>query len=423
MRERSLPTREPSGKGLVGLGAHVSGSLERVRDDGASLERVRAKLVAGDGRPTRRATKIRRAPIVAALTLAAAAAVAIVGTKSRPTEPAPALSFVVSGDKDEAGVVGAFLAAPPTRELPVAFSDGTKVQVAAGGRARVAALRARGAKLLVESGVVRANVVHRENTEWLVDAGPFEVKVTGTRFDVAWQPADEAIVVTLHEGSVVVTGCGLADGTRVTAGHQLRASCKHGGMTLARVGEGENAKGPEVAPEPVTTPAALPDAPAAAAAPDAREAVRATTTAHPSAASATHVEETSNAGEMLAQANMDRYAGRVDAAASALEAVRKRHPGTDAAATAAFELGRLAFDARKDFAAAGDWFDVYLRERPRGSLAREALGRAIEARQRSGNTARAIELAQKYLAAHPSGPHAALARRLTARENGEGAAP
>lgn len=118
--------------------------------------------------------------------------------------------------------------------------------------------------------------------------------------------------------------------------------------------------------------------------------------------------------DLLKEADDARYAGRFDEARTKLEEVRRRFPGTGAAAKASFELGRIAFDVDKNFAAAGDRFDTYLRERPSGSLAREALGRALEARSRAGDP-RSAGLAARYLAAYPDGPHAALARRL-ARE-------
>ena len=42
-------------------------------------------------------------------------------------------------------------------------------------------------------------------------------------------------------------------------------------------------------------------------------------------------------------------------------------------------------DIRHEFATAGDAFELYLQERPSGGLAREAMGRAIEARHRAGD--------------------------------------
>jgi ferric-dicitrate binding protein FerR (iron transport regulator) len=398
------------------LGAHVSGSLEQAQASPAAVDaaaRVRARLASGEGRA--RATeanglRVRRGAIAgAAFALVAAAAVLAFALGAWRGDRS-ALTFVVAS---ESGVVGAFLAAPPGAELPVSFSDGTRVSVAAGSRARIAEVTPRGARILVESGVVHANVVHAADTRWLVDAGPFEVKVTGTRFDVAWQPSEQAIVVTLHEGSVVVTGCGLADGQRVSAGQQLHASCKSvGTSSLTSLADGSSADGIVA-----TAASSLPDAPAAPPVAPAATTIDPPRAAATSASSAPAVPAAPapslpSAADLLARANADRYAGRFDSAAESLETVRRRFGGSDTAATAAFELGRIAFDGRHDFTAAGNWFDTYLRERPAGAFAREALGRAIEARHRAGDTTRAEQLATRYLAAYPDGPHATLARRL-----------
>lgn len=419
--------------GLPRLGAHVAGSLEHARTDTNAAERVRARLARGEAPAPKAPVRIRRGAVLGALALAAALLLAITAWRGA-SERSRTLTFVVGGAAvgagTESGVVGAFLAAPLTSELPLAFSDGTQVQVGAGARARVAEVSHRGARVLVESGVVRANVVHRADTKWLVDAGPFEVKVTGTRFDVGWEPADQAIVVTLHEGSVVVTGCTLAEGQRVSAGQQLRASCKTGISTVGTFASTTAPDTTSVASATVASAAAVdPSATAASALPDAPpeawSRVRPVTApavapAVPSTATgmaATAVSGASGASpataaELLARANADRYAGHFDAATETLDTVRRRFHGTDAAATAAFERGRIAFDAQHDFATAGDWFDTYLRERPAGALAREALGRAIESRHRAGDGARAEQLAARYVAAYPDGPHSALARRL-----------
>jgi TolA-binding protein len=153
--------------------------------------------------------------------------------------------------------------------------------------------------------------------------------------------------------------------------------------------------------------AALPDAPAPIAA--KATAPVASSSAPPKVEKA---EKAPSAADLLLEADAARYAGDFDRAAGTLETVRARFPGSDAAASAAFALGRIAFDVRHDLVAAGDWFDTYLRERPSGAYAREALGRALEARHRSGDATRAEQLAVRYLAAYPDGPHAKLARKL-----------
>jgi len=200
----------------------------------------------------------------------------------------------------------------------------------------------------------------------------------------------------------------------VTAGERLVASCKE-------------APKPVPAATQAVSPAQLPDAPTPIAttaapkpAPDPTEPILALARrgAHAEAigaAEANGFDTTCNATSaegLLLLADSARYAGRFDRATEALATARRRFPGSDAAATAAFELGRIAFDVRKDYAAAGDAFESYLRERPSGSLAREALGRALEARSKAGD-GRAETLATRYLAAYPDGPHAKLARRIT----------
>lgn len=420
----------------------------------------------------------RRSAVVAALALAATVAVTAFFAWPRRAPDAqrydhataPALSFVVGeGSGEERGSDGAFIAAPETGGTPVTFSDGSTLRLAPSARLRVSALERDGARVLVESGSVHVAVVHRDDTRWAVEAGPFEVRVTGTRFDVVYEPASTGLVVRMREGSVFVRGCGLLgdEGRKLVAGEQLRVSCKDKAVhvTAADPIVPVNAAG---ATEPAipsgtanaagatdgTAPAAATDdspagiattqrpatAPSGTAPPTKREplaAASATTRAHDGpravvdlARRGAHSEalmaaeangfgatcEALSGPELLALADAARYAGRFDRANEALEVTRRRFAGADAAATAAFELGRIAMDIRRELSVAGEHFETYLRERPSGSLAREALGRALEARSRAGDGARAERLAVRYLAAYPDGPHAKLARKLTAHD-------
>jgi outer membrane protein assembly factor BamD (BamD/ComL family) len=59
-----------------------------------------------------------------------------------------------------------------------------------------------------------------------------------------------------------------------------------------------------------------------------------------------------------------------------------------------------------------DWFGVYLREEPRGALAREASGRQMEALHQAGDAAATRAAAESYLRLYPDGAHQALARQL-----------
>lgn len=393
---------------LARLGEDVSRSLEESRVASGGASRVRAKLVARTAPRTRAADakpKLRYGRIAGALALASVAmmVLGIAFTRTTFTRTKRELTFAVEGASHH-GTVGAFIAAPPAGELPLSFSDGTRVVLAPSTRARVASISPKGARLLVESGRLHADVVHTGDAKWAVEAGPFEVRVTGTSFDVTWDPKDESIVVALSEGSVFVTGCTLGEGKRVARGEQLRVSCKQPAIESAK----QFAPPSSDPAAPSLTPEKLPDAPAVSAPKPVLSAPA------PAAAPKTAAAAEPTAAELLAEADAARYAGEFARATDALLATRRRFGGTDAAAKAAFELGRIAFDARRDFVSAGDWFDLYLRERPNGALAREALGRALEARHRTGDVTQAERLAVRYLGAYPDGPHASLAKKIVA---------
>ena len=107
-----------------------------------------------------------------------------------------------------------------------------------------------------------------------------------------------------------------------------------------------------------------------------------------------------------------RLSGDPGRARTALTALRRRFPGDDQAAEAAFLLGVMAFGDAGAHEEQARWFSTYLSERPRGRLAREAAGRLLEVHTRSGDRAAAKEAARRYLAAFPGGPHAEMARAV-----------
>jgi TolA-binding protein len=115
---------------------------------------------------------------------------------------------------------------------------------------------------------------------------------------------------------------------------------------------------------------------------------------------------------VIALGDTARFAGEPWRAKRAYEAVRSRFPKTRDASLAAFSLGRMASQANADPEAA-TWFETYLHEQPNDPLAREALGRLIETRDRQGEAIAAKTLAQEYLTKYPDGPHAKFARKLT----------
>jgi TolA-binding protein len=85
------------------------------------------------------------------------------------------------------------------------------------------------------------------------------------------------------------------------------------------------------------------------------------------------------------------------------------------AATAAFTLGRVAFEKQHAYAEAADWFETYLREQPSGPLMGDSFGRLMEARLRSGDHTAARTSAQQYLRRFPEGPYSSEARGILLR--------
>jgi TolA-binding protein len=160
------------------------------------------------------------------------------------------------------------------------------------------------------------------------------------------------------------------------------------------------------APAPSSAPSAMPSAappppPAPSSAPEPTE---------PSTAQA--APPTASLDQLLTSASEARFSGQRDAAIKLLEEVRRRAPGSDQAALAAFEIGRAYYDDASDFKRAADSFDAYMRERPNGRLAREALGRSAEAHERAGDHVTARRLATEYLHRFPAGPQARVAWRI-----------
>src|SRR5207302_10985583 len=114
--------------------------------------------------------------------------------------------------------------------------------------------------------------------------------------------------------------------------------------------------------------------------------------------------------DLMLLADAARLTKRVDLGRTVLQALRERFPASGEAAEAAFRLGRLEFDAHR-FAEAGAWFDAYVHEAPQGPFAVDALGRRLDAWQRS-HDARARDAAAEYLKMQRNGPYAELAKKV-----------
>jgi len=348
---------------LERLGAAIA---EADAPDAAAIAQARRRFLGGTSAPRRVVTFPR-----VALAAAAAALIALGGwwwlDGATPTAPTPGYAVEGGGAGPEGWL--------SSGEAPVRvrFEDGSRVVMAPSARARVAEVRADGATVQLEGGTLDVAVVHRDDTRWAVRAGPYRIDVTGTRFEVQWDPGPERLTVQLTEGSVRVSGPLLDPPRRVSAGQTLVADAAEVSL---RTGE----RAPT--PAPPAAPAADPE-PLAQADDEPAPAVR------------------GDAAELWAAADRARYEGRAADARRALLRLRRVHRERG---RTSFLLGTIAAQ-RGDRAEAARWFETYLSEHPSGPLAEPALGRLVE-------LSRTPAAARRYLARYPDGAHAPLARTL-----------
>ena len=415
------------------VGRVVEGEAQRQN----MLPQIQARLAARQLHRTRPARPVdgRWSVALAFGTLAAGAAAAFIYLHPR------AISYAVAGVGE--GEVGAALVAPAASPMELQFSDGSAVTLPPRAAAHVDALDRNGATVAIEEGTLEVSVIHRAHTRWQVQAGGYRIAVTGTRFAAGWDRQSRSLTVTMHEGSVLVSGPGLKEPVRVVTGQRLRASASGADLGL------ENAPAPSAeveAPPAAPMPSLLPSrGPEPALAPPPTEVVPPTERA--SAPRARRVEAVAarsatpingdwrvqaaraeyhealaaavlegwraecarlGADDLVLLGDVARLAGDLDRAEEAYRSARRRFPDAD---RPIYALGLIAFEGRHNYKLAGDLFGGYLRSFPRGPLAREAAGRLIESRLKAGDDMEARRAATAYLHDFPSGPHAALARR------------
>lgn len=361
-----------------------------------------------------------------ALVAAAAVLVVLAGAfLARGRQP---LTFTADG---QPASLQTWLAASTERALPLNFSDGTRLRVEPSSRVRVLETDRRGASVALENGALHAEVVHRAESAWRVIAGPITVRVTGTRFDLRWSAVTEEFSVSVSEGSVIVAGSVVGSERPVHAGETLRVGVREKRLAITNSAETATPGPREAAARAEPPPASAGSSPAPRVEPslpsgsvsselapkdDWRELARRGLLRKAFAAAESSgfdaACQVASPAELLQLGDAARLSGRPDRARQALLALRSRYPSDPRRAAAAFALGKVAFDQSGAYAQAAEWFSTSLREQPNGSLSREAAGRLIEAYQRAGNAQAARRAATDYLARHPDGPHADIARSI-----------
>lgn len=404
--------------------AHLEGRARLI----AAVERERAGGLGGAR------GRFARWAFAAAATAAALAIAAIFLLRARP------IGWTVDGGGGE----HAYVVAPAERAASVRFDDGSEVSVLAGGRARVASTSADGAELLLEEGRADVHVVHRARTRWRVLAGPYTVVVTGTRFEIGWSGARGALQVAMREGSVRVSGPGMAEGIALAAPQVLEARASDGALAIGKeLAPTTSARPPSTTAQPAESATPPPSQARPPASTIAASASANASASAPSAGAATAISWSAlvaggKYGEVLAAAKplgasaLERSLADVQALADAarlggdpalaeraLLAIRRRFPGTGDASTAAFLIGRLAEEQQRAPAKARQWYDRYLAESPGGAFASDALGRKMLLVDRLDGRSSAAPLARDYLARFPKGAYAKSARAIAGAAEAE----
>ena len=335
----------------------------------------------------------------------AALSIGIVAWSSHP------ITFQI-GPSASTGRPGDLIEAPDSSPVPVHFSEGSSFLLQGGGRARVLATEGRGARVLIDSGDMDVAIAHPNFRagRWSFEAGPFHVQVTGTRFHVGWHPANQRFALATTEGRVVVSATCMAEPRAVAAGENIDLSCP---PVLAATSLAEPTPGtrPTVAPTGASEPSALKPMPKVwrerIAAGRISDGLRAA-----EQAGFGRVCQEATLKELVTLADAARLSGRSARATEALRVLRQRFPHTMDASTAAFTLGRIAFEQRGAYREAAEWFSTYLAEQPTGPLMGDSVGRLMEARQHAGDLAGARQDAERYLRRFPEGPYASEARAI-----------
>jgi len=400
----------PGDPRVLELAALARASLqgEPSRRDAASFARVGEKVV------EQRSKKRRMTAAAGIAGTALAALVVLFISHTRALTYRVVNGAVVEGERVVAGA-----------GTEVRFSDGSALVLTPGAETSIAELDAHGGRVRLDEGTAKVSITKRPGASWMLAAGPYSVRVTGTAFSLHWSKREQNFQIAMTSGSVVVTGPLINSGITLRAGQRLESRVDAGRLVLdgdAPIAKEDPAVAP-LNPGPAATPSG---AVAAHAAPsgDVASAGRAQPLDwHKKAAQGEFADVIAAAErrgldatlasvsleDLAALADSARYARRPALAKRALLAERARFPRSVAARDAAFFLGRIAED---EGAGASEWYERYLSESPDGAYASQALGRKMMLAYQRGGAKAAGALASAYLERYPKGAYAGTATKI-----------
>ncbi len=422
-------TREhPALASLVELGRTAARRPSKEELD-AGLTNVRARLEARRG---------RRWPAWSAWSAATCAVLLLVlGVVRWINPPVAALTYDIRG-----GTVleGGYLKESADTGITLTFNEGTRFELAPGTRGRLRSVDEAGVRLGIEHGLASFDVTPSVGRRWLVEVGPFVVAVKGTAFTVSWDPANEQFELQLRHGEVLVSGPVSGGELTLNTGQRLVVSLPKSETLITQLRSDDTRDGSAWNPTPHTT-STVPPAPSEAPSDvsDDKAETELSTAQAPSASRAKSGTErrwgeelakgrwdsilqdvervgiqttldTASSEDLFILANAARYRRRIDLAARALHAQRRRFPQSPRALDAVFLLGRVEEARGSNVSRALTWYDDYLAHAPTGAYAAEALGRKMTIVGKLSGPAAARSIAKDYLLRFPKGSYAGSAR-------------
>ncbi|HEX2671297.1 MAG TPA: FecR domain-containing protein [Polyangiaceae bacterium] len=305
----------------------------------------------------------------------------------------------------------------------LAFSDGSRFTVSPHTTLSVELLGKRAALTRLIDGRLHVAVHHEPDTNYRFLAGPYEVQVIGTEFDLEWRSRADGLTLVMQSGEVRVLGDGSP--RQVRGGQTLH-------LPITREAAPEAGHVAALASQPASTAAVTPGAttpshdakptvlkPSSVAArtPDGADwnallnAGQFSTIMRDADARGERLLDTASAGDLKVLALAARYTGRRALSLRAWQSLRSRYASEAQNQGAAFFLGR-GYEEQGDSGEAMRWLARYLAESPNGAYASEALGRRLLLLSKSGQKAEAMSAARTYLDRYPRGAYAKSAQLL-----------
>jgi hypothetical protein len=337
---------------------------------------------------------------------------------------------------------GGYLRESGAAGMTLVFTEGTKLSLMPGARGRLRTVDSQGAHLAIEQGSASFEVTPRPGARWLVDVGPFVVTVKGTVFSISWDAVAERFELVLRHGQVSVAGPVTGGEIILRTGQRLVVNLPKA-ETIISEQRGDDAWPSPGAPTPAGAehaPLERPASPRAASpAPSGRAAVASVSSrsSQPSqvdgqsrwaAAMAagrwdeilgeaerlgvSRALEGASSDDLFALADAARYRRRSGLAREALQAERRRFPGSARALDDTFLLGRMEENTDRSTGKALQLYEEYLSLAPAGTYASEALGRKMMVTRDREGIARVQPIAEEYLRRFPRGTYAGAAKAL-----------